>query len=1087
MTVPTEIHYVLPASVPVVAVVLLAIAALAAWAGMHSLKARMARREGKTALKRLLALLRVCVGFFAIMAVAQVLMRMVVLATNWPLWPIALGGATAVEILLSLYSLERQTVNRKAGLALLSLRLMVLALALAMLTQPVRVMELQQKLQRYVAVLLDDSASMYVADRQLTVPEKLRLAETFSLVDSRRPGRLDEACRQVDNLRQKVMSENDWLAAIKEPERAAQLESRRKAMQEGLQDIDRKLAGHIQAVAVAGASKYAADSKSQDALADVKGSLEVQARKRIADAAKILDEKDPARLAQQYAAMADHLTKAAAAMKDMAPKLQTASDRCDQAFYDALAPELRGRIDALALKPRIELARELLLHHAPPDDKADNKPQPSLLDRLQDKYQVQLYKFAGSAADVGLTSLGNPSSAASMPATRPADERLQTDIAAAIDKAVTDIPLSQLAGVVVLSDGRHNAPARPETLAARLALQGVPVSSIVIGSEKPPCDAAIVSLDAPDSVYVKDKMYVSADLKLDGLPGKSVKVTLLDVDRQVDTRTVNVPAGEYRYRTKVQLADEPKDTGMHAYRLTLEKFEGEVFTDNNEYSFSANVTEDRTKLLVIEGRPRWEFRYLKNLFADRDQSVKLQYVLLQPDPIDGKDPRPKVAASVSREAGQIEATALPGDSNTPMKDEDVIAEWMKFDVIILGDVAPSFLRPVDMEAIRRFVMDRGGTLIVIAGRWNMPHDYLNTPLGEMLPVTFSPLRRAGDKSPNAVPAAAEPSFRFSLTAEGSQSVLLRQAVDREENLRIWSQMPESYWRYPIDEAKPGSLVLAYATPPSPPKFLEPSTMPGGADDEEQARKRRDFQRQNALIAVQNVAMGQVMFLGFDSTWRLRYREGDKYHHKFWGQVLRWATASKLPSGTDLVKIGADRSRYAPHSSVLIRSKILRPDFSPVVSQDVAVKILTSTGQTLLRRKMQYIPNSAGMYSADLGELPSGSYKAELDSPDIAASLAAEKLKPVQKIATEFSVDPYTPAEQVELEADRGLLSRLASLGGGVSVSPAQARDILDSLGKGTQMVSERRQYVLWDSWPLLVLMVLLVTVEWLLRKKVGLP
>ncbi len=84
--------------------------------------------------------------------------------------------------------------------------------------------------------------------------------------------------------------------------------------------------------------------------------------------------------------------------------------------------------------------------------------------------------------------------------------------------------------------------------------------------------------------------------------------------------------------------------------------------------------------------------------------------------------------------------------------------------------------------------------------------------------------------------------------------------------------------------------------------------------------RQEFEKNHALVVAQHVGMGQVLFIGFDSTWRMRYRVGDTYHHKFWGQVMRWATASKLPAGTNLVKLGTDRARYGPHENITARAK-----------------------------------------------------------------------------------------------------------------------------------------------------------------------
>ena len=1075
-------------SQPTAVICLVAAAGIAAWAVLHLLQARVGRGPGTWQRNALLLLVRVGVGFGTCLAVAQVLMRVLVLATNWPIWPIALGGAVVVEVLLLLYNLERQTVSRRAGMGLAALRVALVLLVVVMLTQPVRSLELQHKLKRFVAVLLDDSASMHLADRQLTPSEKLRLGEMLSIVDSQRPSRLDAAWQQLERVRQKLTEEGDRLQGIKEPDRPRQLAARRKEMSELLTKARETVAGQAGAIGAALAGKVGMDQRTRDLLNDAKGKLDAYVRERIGAAARIVEETDGAKLAQQYAALLDAVLRAATALKEVNPRLSEAAGKLDTAFYDSLSAERRQKIDAVGLRARFDLAREVLLHK-PVTDFAAGKTDPSLLEKLQENYDVRIYKFASAPSDVSAADLENApqTPASTQPASQPA-ERQQTDLAASMEKVMTDIPVSQLAGVILLSDGRHNAAKRPEELAGKLGLQGVPVCSVVMGGEKAPCDAAVMSVDSPDTVYAKDKIYVSADVKLDGLAGKSVRMTLFDGEKQVDTRTVIVPEKEDRFRTKVQLSDEPKDVGAHNYKLVVDSFEGEVFANNNEYPFTVSVTEDKTKLLVVEGRPRWEFRYLKNLFADRDLSVKLQYVLLQPDQIAGRTERPKVPASATRPAIEVEATSLPGDAREPMKDEDVVKEWMKFDVVILGDVDPNALRPVDAEALRKFVVDRGGTLIVIAGAWHMPHNYVDSNLANLLPVTFKPLVRSlapeGKAAP--VPAAPEMSFRIALTAEGRESVIMRQAVDRDENLRIWNSMSEIYWRYPIEEAKPGASVLAYALPPSPPKFMEPSSAPGEASDDELAQRRREFERKNALIITQNVPMGQVMFLSFDRTWRMRYREGDTYHHKFWGQVLRWATAGKLPAGTDFVKLGTDRARYPAHANITVRAKVVKQDFSPVVSEQMAVKV--SSGQQLvLRRKLRYLPGSPGMYSSEIGELPTGTYRVELDSPDASAVLAADKTANVQKVWTEFSVDPYTPAEQVQLDADRGLPSRLASLTGGVVVEPAQAQEVQSALGPGTQVLRERQQYVIWDSWPLLVLIVLLATVEWLTRKKVGLP
>jgi len=225
-----------------------------------------------------------------------------------------------------------------------------------------------------------------------------------------------------------------------------------------------------------------------------------------------------------------------------------------------------------------------------------------------------------------------------------------------------------------------------------------------------------------------------------------------------------------------------------------------------------------------------------------------------------------------------------------------------------------------------------------------------------------------------------------------------------------------------------------------------------------------------------------MMLSFDRTWRLRYRAGDTYHHRFWGQVMRWATADKLRAGTDFVKLGTDKTRYGPRKQIRVRAKIVQPDLSPVVSEDVAVKIFAGD-RLRLRKKLEYLPDSPGMYEAKLDSLDSGTYRVELDAPEAMPILAAEKVK---KVSTEFSVDPVGSAEEVELSADRGLLRRLANRSNGVVLDPHQADQVLDALGPPSLLRRQRRELRLWDSWPLLVLIVAIATVEWAIRKRIGL-
>lgn len=1062
-------HYVFLPTAPAAVLYLLAVVAVAAWVASHPLSRRVGR------LRAVLFVGRWGIGFLAMLAVSQALLRAdLVLATNWPLWPIALLGSLAVEIVLSLYSLERRTITRAPGFALAVLRVAIVALVIAMLAQPVRTWTIDKTIQRYVAVLLDTSASMYVPDTQLGPSERIRLAESFGVEGVHRPYALDAAADDLDKTRQELSAQGEWLASLATADaeaRRKQLDARREAIYSALVAADKKAGDVAAAVGQPADGALKLDTRVRDALADVRKRLNGTIHDRLREAIALASRENARNLEGQYGRLLQAVRQAALELADVAAKTSAMSQALDEAAYAALAPEQRAKVDATAAKKRLAVARDVLLKKpaAPAEPGRKAETGPSLLDKLQKSWAVRLYTFDSAAAAVDLKAYADAYKPGEPPAgdaaTLPPAQQ-QTDLTAAFEKVMAEMTGRQLSGVLLLTDGRHNATRSIEPLIRTLSINQVPVSSVVVGGDKPPVDAGILSVEAPEAVAVRDKMLINVQVKLDGLAGKEAKVALMDGEKVVDSQTVRVPSDAYRAR--VQLSDEPSATGLHHYAIDLQKFEGEVLATNNQYPLTVSVSDERTKLLVIDGRPRWEFRYLKNLFASRDKTVRLQYVLLEPDRIEGVPPAPKIEASASRPIEEVEASALP-------KDE---VEWMKFDVILLGDVGPKYLTDETQRILHKFVADRGGTLIVVAGPNYMPHYFGDSALADLLPVIFK-------KSEQPVQAGPEKLFHLALTSEGRESVILRQKVNPEENAEVWDSLPDIYWRHPIVQTKEGATVLAYALPPAAPSFMTAKPADGAAaaaPTEDVQRERRAFEREHALIAYHNLAVGKVMFLAFDHTWRLRYRVGDTYHHRFWGQVLRWATANKLPAGTETVKLGTDRTRYTPNAPVRVQAKLAKKDFTPIVSNDVGVSVYKGQ-QLVLSRKLDYIKDSAGMYAAELGELPSGTYRVELEAPPARLVLAEEN---VDKVVTEFSVDPSMPAEQAELVPDRGLLSRLANLTGGAVADPSHAERVLSSLGPVTEKETEKREYVIWDSWPLLALIVLAATAEWLLRKKVGL-
>jgi len=1107
---------------PAVLLVAAAAAGLTGW----TLLLRLSRRYAAAGLTGLmhnfrnvvLLSCRLALGFVGVYLTFQALRRILLLATNWPIWPVALATVGLVEAIIWLYRLERRIVPRRTGLALTALRVALLALLALMLIQPVWVSVWSETRRRAVAVLVDASASMQIADRQLRPYQKLRLAEAFSVPAARRPYRLEEQAQALRELRGQVLAQADRLdalAANKARDLRRRLLQRRKKLHKAIADWQRTADRQLRTVEAVLSEVKTLPQPLRATLLDAKAKLARTVLGRLKAAGEWTDKDQAEKLTANFRKLREALHQTVAALSKAAPALEQVAAALDELLYKQLGPADRRAVDAAAELTRLELARAVLLHR--PEGKDDN-PGEGLLAQLRRRYDVKVYTFAAKAAEADPNSwkdpfaaqaAGGPASAAA-PATAQAglaarrhfaDRELQTDLAAALSKALADLGAEDLAGVVVLSDGQHNAPGKLEPLVRQLGASGAAFCAVALGGQVPPPDAAIIAVECPDTVYKEDRVYLNAELKLDGLDGQAVTVSLYDGQKRVASEEIRVSGNVLRRR--VQLAHEPKKTGLHRYRLEVRpkparagEVVHEVFADNNAYDVTVSVTDDRTKVLLVDSRPRWEFRYLKNLFSGRDKTVKLQYVLTRPDRFFGQpDPPQPIYASASRPVGQEEATALPENAQ----------EWMKFDVIILGDLAPEDFGPKldeklkqdpaavrqarqqaqrTMRIIRKFVADRGGTLIFIAGPRAMPQAHARSELAELIPLELKPIpsAKAGPEAPKRAHNLPKEGFRIVPTPEGIDHVVLRQDVDPDKSRAVWKALPAIYWHSRFTCASPAATVLAYALSPKAPKWLT-GPDPVSTNPKALAKRRREYYRKHALIAVAPHGLGKVMMLCFDRTWRLRYRVGDLRHHRFWGQVIRWATAGKLPAGTHLVKLGTDKTRYPPHSRPIVRAKIVRKDLTPVITKEVAVKVIKN-GKVIGRYPMRYLKDSPGMYTATLDELPAGSYTIELDSPEAEKLLTDQEPKTV---ATEISVDPSTPAEEIELAANRHLLQRLAALShNGVVVTADKARRILRALPGGQISRRHRREFLLWDSWWLLGLFCALATAEWVLRKRVGL-
>ncbi len=673
-----------------------------------------------------------------------------------------------------------------------------------------------------------------------------------------------------------------------------------------------------------------------------------------------------------------------------------------------------------------------------------------LFEELQGKVRVRLMRAARKA-------LGQEEEAAE-------GWDQATDLANAMTTVLEQVPPDNLAGLVMMTDGRHNRPGRVEDVARRFGILDAPIGVVGIGSEESPRDAAILEVRSPDAIYLGDRLRVAAVVKFDGYRGRRAKVLLKKGEEIIQEKIIPIP--QDHHREEVRFNDVPEVDGINAYSVELENLGEEYFDQNNRWQFETAITDARTNVLIVDSHPRWEFRYLRNLFYGRDKSIHLQYVLLEPDTILGQTVSP-VPASAARKFGDAQATELP------ISEE----EWRKFDVIIIGDVPSESIDENTWDIIRGCVTERAAFLVAIAGPRHMPHGIESETARDLLPINYTPGSRTffGSK---------EKPFRLVLTAQGRNHPVTAQSDSRLENERLWGEFPDFRWRLPVEGVKEGADVLVVASSED-----SEGTAVSDLDDLSSAlsrlAQRKDREAKNAILVSQQVGNGKVAMMLTDRTWRLREGVGDIYHHRFWGQLVRWGAGPNLRSGTSSVRLGTDNLSYTGDDRIQITARLLDIEKNPVRDESLKAEVWRD-GEKLTTVQMSYLEGSPGLHGAQAGPFSgSGDYQIKLVGKKAAELLEADG---EGGVSTAFRVvGAMSPVELSETTLNRPLLDTLADLSGGRVVAPEDAQQLAGLFLTGEETREELRETRLWDHWILLALFCALLTSEWGIRRGSGLP
>lgn len=454
---------------------------------------------------------------------------------------------------------------------------------------------------------------------------------------------------------------------------------------------------------------------------------------------------------------------------------------------------------------------------------------------------------------------------------------------------------------------------------------------------------------------------------------------------------------------------------------------GEALKANNSTERAIHVTRGLANGLVVWGAPDWEFRFLaRALREDKRLAVSTACAV---------DARQTLVVRALREEDDTAARTESETLLIPIA--QVISEQIAqgVDWIVLGNLAAPTLGAQGLETLAQWVSESGGNLLLAGGpRAFSSGGYSGTALERVLPVTLSqePDYRTGQPTMDISEAGKEHLPFAAITA---------------------SPLPPLAGFHAFESLKPGATVLFSVTHGG---VISPGMVTGRS------------------------GLGRVLVFGGFGTWswqmyppRLQPQSVDAgtgaIHGRFWRACVDYLSAEP---GSSVVSIETDKSVYEQGSEAQVWVSMPSSILGASPEGQLRLSVLDPDGETdtliLGLRGAE-----GGIYTGLYRLRKSGIHTIELPWAGHTSS-------------REITAEPPR-IEFAQLVQNVNLLQSLAHSTGGVYLPSEQWEQLPEKIPFVRKSVQQKRFILLGQQPWFLGLLIGLLAVEWIVRRRVGLP
>jgi len=428
---------------------------------------------------------------------------------------------------------------------------------------------------------------------------------------------------------------------------------------------------------------------------------------------------------------------------------------------------------------------------------------------------------------------------------------------------------------------------------------------------------------------------------------------------------------------------------------------------------------------------RWEYRYLDQLLY-RDEHLEHEMILF--------DPRLRATGKLKDNA------AMP----------ETVEEWDEYDVAMIGDVTPDQFPVEAQDSLVEFVKEKGGIAILIAGRNGMPHSFEDQPLFQLLPV----------EKPEEDYGWDQYHVKVNQLAAGIESLRLDVSQPKSELLwdRVYQEQPIT-WLSEYSSPRPSARRLLDAVP---------------VDDEGQQIDASELASRPAWVCWQQFGAGRVVYLSAPDTYRLRYRRGDRLHHLFWAQLLRWIASDDPGSNNGRVQLATDKVKYEQDEPIQVIASLADEAGEPITDAQLSAAFFIGDEEISVC-PLTSDETQPGRYVGSVGSLAPGAYRVGLLGDDVEALSDDDS-----GVKTFVNVVTSPNIEAVETTCNRPLMKQIAQVSGGYVIPPTALAEWLTLQSGVPETISQVERQPLWNRWSCLWIAFGCLATEWFVRRFKGL-